>query len=492
MTQKYLAFDLGASSGRAIIGTIEQGKLSLEEVHRFSNGPIEKDGSLFWDFNLQCAEIRAGLKKALAIEPNISSIAIDTWGVDYVLFNRTSGEMIRLPYHYRDSRTDAIPEKVYQIISQEKIYQRTGIEFMQLNTLYQLVAHKEAHPEDFEDSVLLLMPDALTYMLNGAITCEYCEASTTNLLDPVKRDWDFELIDMLDLPRSIFPEIAFPGRVSAPLKAKLQKEFNCGPIPVVKVGSHDTASAVGAVPAPADRDWAYISCGTWALFGAEIDTPIRTDEARLGPFTNEGGLDEKILFLSNIMGTWLFQETRRVWNEAERDISFADMEKMADEGEAFKCLVNPNDNLFLTPGDMPAKVREFCAKTGQKTPETDADVLRCIYDSLAVYFRTKLEKLEKILGVDYASLNIVGGGIQDRKLMQCTADCLGFPVEAGPVEATAIGNILAQAIADKDLSDLTAAREVVKNSFDVEKYEANPNDKAKWDKAVEKFISLSK
>ncbi len=490
MIRKYLAFDLGASSGRAIIGTIEQGRLSLEEVHRFSNGPIEKDGSLFWDFNLQCAEIRTGLKKALALAPDISSIAIDTWGVDYVLFRRASGKMVRLPYHYRDSRTDNIPEKVYRIISPEKLYQRSGIEFMQLNTLYQLVAHKEAHPEDFEDSVLLLMPDALTYMLNGAMTCEYSEASTSNLLDPVKRDWDFELIDILDLPRSIFPEIAFPGKKSAPLKAELQKKINCGAIPVVKVGSHDTASAVGAVPAPADRDWAYISCGTWALLGAEIDAPIRNDEARLGPFTNEGGLDDKILFLTNIMGTWLFQETRRVWNEAGRNISFADMEKMADKGEAFKYLVNPNDNLFLTPGDIPAKMREFCAETGQEIPETDADILRCIYDSLAVYFRTKLEKLEKILGVNYTALNIVGGGIKDKRLMQCTADCSGLPVEAGPVEATAIGNILAQAIADNDLPDLAAAREIVKKSFGVEKYEADPNDKAQWDKAVEKFIRL--
>ncbi|MFA7184058.1 MAG: rhamnulokinase family protein [Victivallales bacterium] len=490
MSKKYLAFDLGASSGRAIIGTIEQEKLSLEEVHRFNNGPIEENGSLFWDFEAQCAEIRKGLKKALAIAPDISSIAIDTWGVDYVLFNRKSGKMVRKPYHYRDSRTDSIPAKVYRIIPQEKLYERTGIEFMQLNTLYQLVAHKEAHPEDFTDSVILLMPDALTYMLNGAITCEYCEASTTNLLDPVKRDWDFELIDMLGLPRSIFPGIAFPGQVSAPLKAELQKEFNCGPIPVAKVGSHDTASAVGAVPAPAGRDWTYISCGTWALFGAEIDKPIRTDEARLGPFTNEGGLDKKILFLSNIMGTWLFQETRRVWNEAGRNISFGEMSEMAAEGKVFSSLVNPNDNLFLTPGDMPAKIREFCIKTGQKIPETDADILRCIYESLAVYFRTKLEKLEKILGVSYESLNIVGGGIKDKQLMQCTADCLGFPVEAGPVEATAIGNILAQAIADGDLPDLAAAREIVKSSFDVETYKANPADKTEWDKAVKKFMEL--
>jgi sugar (pentulose or hexulose) kinase len=492
MIKKYLAFDLGASSGRAIIGTINDGKLLLEEVHRFVNGPIEKDGSLFWDFEKQCAEIRTGLKKALSIAPDISSIAIDTWGVDYVLFNRNSGKMVRLPYHYRDSRTDDIPEKVYEIISQNELYKRTGIEFMQLNTLYQLVAHKEAHPEDFEDSVMLVMPDALTYMLNGAMTCEYSEASTTNLLDPVKRNWDFELIEMLGLPKSIFPEIAFPCTKSAPLKAELQKEFNCGAIPVVKVGSHDTASAVGAVPAPADRDWAYISCGTWALFGAEIDSPIRTDEARLGPFTNEGGLDEKILFLSNIMGTWLFQETRREWNEAGRNISFAEMEKLANAGEAFKYLINPNDNLFLTPGDMPAKIREFCSKTGQQVPETDSDVLRCIYDSLAVYFRTKLEKLEKILGVKYESLNIVGGGIKDGKLMQCTADCLGFPVVAGPVEGTAIGNILAQAIADDDVKDLAAAREIVKKSFDVEVYNPDKSDKAEWDKVVEKFVQLCK
>ncbi|MDD5698876.1 MAG: rhamnulokinase [Victivallaceae bacterium] len=490
MIRKYLAFDLGASSGRAIIGTLADDRLALAEVHRFPNGPVEKNGSLFWDFEQLDAEIRAGLKKALAAAPDIAGIAIDTWGVDYVLFNRSTGRIVRPPYHYRDARTDHIPEQVHRIISPEKLYRRTGIEFMQLNTLYQLVAHREMHPEDFEDSVLLLMPDALTYMLNGAMTCEYSEASTTNLLDPVKRDWDFELIDLLGLPRSLFPEIAFPGRISAPLKIELRQEFNCGPIPVIKVGSHDTASAVGAVPAPSGRDWAYISCGTWALFGAEIDAPILTDAARLGPFTNEGGLNGRILFLSNIMGTWLFQETRRVWNEAGRNISFAEMAKTAAAGEAFKYLINPNDKLFLTPGDMPAKIREFCVAAGREVPQTDADILRCIYDSLAVYFRTKLEKLEKILGVNYSSLNIVGGGVQDKKLMQYTADCLGFPVEAGPVEATAVGNILTQAIACRDIADLAAARKIVKNSFEVEKYVPNPADKAKWDQTVTKFVSL--
>jgi sugar (pentulose or hexulose) kinase len=490
VVKSYLAFDLGASSGRAIIGRIDGECLSLEEVHRFVNGPMEKDGALFWDFPSLSQEILTGLKKALEKEPGISSIAIDTWGVDYVLFSKTSGEMVRLPYHYRDSRTDNIPEKVYKIIPQDKLYERTGIQYMQLNTLYQLVAHNEQHPEDFNDSVMLLMPDALTYILNGEMTCEYTEATTTNLLDPVARNWDFELIDMLGLPRSIFPEIVESCTVSAPLKPELQKELGCGPISVVKIGSHDTASAVAAVPAPTDRNWAYVSCGTWALLGAEIDSPILTGEAGEAPFTNEGTINNKIRFLTNIMGTWLFQETRRVWNEAGRNISFAEMEKLSLQAKGLEYLANPNDGLFLNPGNMPERIAEFCRKTGQGEIPGDSEVLRCIYDSLALYFRSKLEKLEKILGVEYQCLNIVGGGTKDRRLMQLTADALGIPVEAGPVEATAVGNILGQGIADGDIASLDAARQIVKNSFEVIKYEPDTASKGCWDAAMAKFSKV--
>lgn len=490
MEKSYLAFDLGASSGRGIIGKIKDGKLHLTEIHRFGNGPVEKDGALYWEFDKLCKEIKTGIKKAVATGEKISSIAIDTWGVDYVLFK--NGVPVRMPYHYRDSRTDAVPEKIYKIIPQKEIYGRTGIQFMQLNTLYQLYAHNETHPEDFNGSVLLMMPDALTYMLNGDISCEYSDASTSNLLNPCSRDWDFELIKRLGIPCSVFPKIVPPCSKSLPLKKSVEDEIGCGPIPVVKVGSHDTASAVAAVPAPLNKKWAYISVGTWALLGAEIDSPILTEEAGDAPFTNEGGLNKKIRFLTNIMGTWLFQETRRVWNEQGRNLGFADMNKMAKAASGLQFFINPNDNAFLSPGDMPARVAAFCKARGQGELPDDGAVLRCIYDSLALYFRVKLEILQEMLGVKYECLNIVGGGTQDTLLMQLTADCLGIPVVAGPVEATAIGNIMAQAIADGDIYSLAEGREIVRKSFEVQEYIPDQSTKKAWDAAVKSFLNICK
>ncbi|MCP3968341.1 MAG: rhamnulokinase [Lentisphaerae bacterium] len=490
MAKNYLAFDLGASSGRGIIGTLEDGKLSLKEIHRFVNGPQEKNDSLFWDFKSICNEIKAGLKKAFAENPDISSIGIDTWGVDYVLFDRDTGKVKCQPYNYRDPRTDDIWLEVEKTISLDAVYARTGIQYMQLNTLYQLVAHNQQRPQDFDNAVLLFIPDALTYMLCGEMTCEYSEASTSNLLDPVKRDWDFELIEMLGLPKDIFPEVVPPCSKAATLKPEFQKLLGCGSVEVVKVGAHDTASAVAAVPAPTDRNWAYVSCGTWALLGAELDQPLCSEEAGKAPFTNEGGLENKIRFLTNIMGTWLFQETRREWNEAYRNISFAEMEAMARDAKPLKYLVNPNDASFLTPGDMPERIRDFCEDTGQGTPKSDSEILRCIYDSLALYFRTKTAQLEKILGVEYQCLNIVGGGTKDQMLMQMTADCLGITVESGPVEATAIGNLLAQAITDGDITNLADAREVVKASFPIVEFKPNSDLKPQYDAAMVRFNEI--
>ncbi len=490
MNRNYLAFDLGASSGRAIVCKLQDGKLTLTEVHRFVNGPIDKDGALFWDFTAICAEIKEGLKKALAVEPNISGIAVDTWGVDYVLYDRATGQPKRLPYHYRDARTNSIPEKVFKAISRTDVYAHTGIQYMNINTLYQLVAHKEQHPEDFRNSVMLFIPDAITNFLNGEFTCEYTIASTSNLLNPKTRDWDFGLIETLGLPKDIFPAIVMPSTVSAPLKPELQKELGCGAIPLIRVGAHDTASAVGAVPAIPGSNWAYISCGTWALLGAEIDQPLVSKEAEAAPYTNEGGLDGKIRFLTNIMGTWLFQETRRNWKEEGKDLSFKHLEELASHAEPWKFLINPNDGLFLAPRDMPGRVRQFCKEHGQGDPASDGAVLRCIYDSLALCFREKLEKLENILGIKYQFLNIVGGGTQDGRLMQCAADALGIPVIAGPIEATAIGNALSQAIALGDVKGLTGAREIVRNSFEVIEFKPDTASKAKWDEAMGRFNQL--
>jgi len=467
---KYLAFDLGASSGRGIIGTLDNGKLDLREIHRFPNGPVKVGNAFTWDYPRLVSELKTGLKKALASDPDIEGVAIDTWGVDYVLFDVDTHEMKRLPYNYRDERTLAAAEKVLQKTTLEALYEKTGIQHMTLNTLFQLVAHQTEHPEDLVNAKFLPIPDALAFALGGDFTAEYTHCSTTELLDPATRNWHWQLIDELGLPRSIFPEIVPPCSVGGRLSDEIAAECHCAKLPIFKVGSHDTASAVAAVPAPETGDWAYLSAGTWALLGAEIGEPQKSEACRRESFTNEGGLGGKIRFLTNIMGSWLFQETRRVWNEAGENLSFADMEKMALAVAPGQRFVNPNDATFAAPGDMPKRIQDFCRRTGQSVPETKGEILRTIYDSLALYFAEKLATLGNLRNADFAAFNVVGGGTRDRLLMQLTSDAMNLPVIAGSVEATAVGNLLGQAIAAKAVADLAAARRIVRDSFEVVNY----------------------
>ena len=487
----YLAFDLGASSGRAIIGSINNGKLSLQEVHRFGNGPVEMDGSFYWDYEKLESELVAGLGKAFATGIKIDGISIDTWGVDYVLFDRDTRTMRRRPYNYRDPRTIKAAEALWQKISKEELYQLTGIQCMTLNTIYQLTAHMMEHPEDLENSVFLPIPDALAFALGGDFTAEYTHCSTTNLLDPVKRDWHWELIDRIGLPRSIFPQIVPPCSASGKLKAELCAKFGCDPVPIFKCGSHDTASAVLAVPAPVDAQWAYLSAGTWALLGAEIDQPAISAVTEKQNVTNEGGVGGKIRFLTNIMGSWLFQELRRVWNEEGRNLSFNDIEQMARSSEQCAYFINPNCADFAAPGDMPGNIRKFCKTSGQSDSISDAEVVRAVYDSLALYFKTKLETIEALLDAKYACLNIVGGGTKDRFLMQLTSDALNRQVIAGPIEATAAGNILGQAIAAKEVPGIAAAREIIRNSFELETFNPDAASSAKFQAALDKFAAVA-
>ena len=488
---KYLAFDLGASSGRAIIGKIDSGKLSLSEVHRFQNGPVEKNGSLYWDYAALCSELVTGLAKALEIEGDLDGIAIDTWGVDYVLFDREKN-VVRPPYNYRDDRTIKAEKQVRTILSDSEIYACTGIQKMELNTIYQLYAHKMEHPEELENTVFLTIPDALAFHLGGNFTAEYTHASTTGLLDPVKREWCWELIDKLGLPRSIFPEIVSPCTVGGFVSEELQKKLSCRAIPIYKVGSHDTASAVAAVPAPEQGNWAYLSAGTWALLGAEIDSPSITAAGEKAHFTNEGGLEGKIRYLTNIMGSWLFQETKRIWNEAGKDVSFEDISNMAKASEQCKYLIDPNSSVFLTPGDMPQRIRDFCRNSGQTGELSDGEAARAIYDSLALYFKNKLAFLEELLGVKYAAFNIVGGGTKDRLLMQLTSDALGIPVIAGPVEATATGNIIAQAIASGAVKNQAHGRKIITDSLEVKTYHPDAASNAAFKSAEKRFAGLLK
>ncbi len=486
----FLAFDLGASSGRAILGKLEAGHWTLKEVHRFPNAPLTTEDGLVWDYPRLQRELKAGLQQALAEAPHLAGIGIDTWGVDYVLFNRETGAIRRLPSHYRDARTLAVEAEVRNRITPEALYRRTGIQHMRINTLYQLVAHRRQHPGEFENSYFLMMADALGRSLGGDARTEYTLCSTGNLLDIRTRQWDWELIDRLDLPRDIFPPIAAPCTAGGVLSEALQRELNCGPIPIWKVGAHDTASAVVAVPFEGTGGGAYISAGTWALLGTELPEPCPSPEAERSGFTNEGGLSGTIRFLTNIMGSWLLQEIRRVWREAGREQSFAEMEALAREAEPCRFLVDPNDAGFVEPGDMPARIRAFCDRTGQEGTLSDAEVVRAVYDSLALYFCGKIGELEAVLGRRYSCLHVVGGGTRDRLLMQLTADALGRPVVAGPVEATAVGNLLGQAMAAGLLENLEQARQTVRSSFPTERYEPRLEENMRYQGAAQRLAAL--
>ena len=487
----FLAFDLGASSGRAILGTLSDGKLELKELHRFENGHKRIDGALYWDYPTLVNELKNGLKKAAAVTKDIAAIGIDTWGVDYVLFDRDSWEMVRLPYHYRDERGDRAVPEVQKLISKDELYKRTGIQFMALNTIYQLTAHRLEQPQDLQNSTFLPMPDALALALGGEFTAEYTHVSTGNLLNPEQRDWDWELIDRLQLPRELFPRIVQPCTQGGCLAADLAAECGLPQIPIVKVGSHDTASAVGSVPVPAGQDAAYVSCGTWALLGCELDEPCC--DVTKQTFTNEGGLNGKIRYLTNIMGCWLLQECRRDFKRQGMDASFDTLEAMAASAEPCGFLINPNAADFVAPDGMPQRIKNYCIATGQAGAENmdEAAILRAVYDSLALCFADKLAELEKATGKSYKALNIIGGGTQDERLMQEAASAIGKPVIAGPIEATAIGNILAQAITVGAVKDWAEARNVVRNSFPVITYEIDANLQQIFAEGMKKFKTLA-
>ncbi len=464
-----LAFDLGASSGRAITGKIVDGVLTLREVHRFGNFPEERSGHLFWNLERLFREIKIGIAKACAAEAApIESLSVDTWGVDYAFFR--NGAPVRDPYCYRDSRTADVPERVHRIVSQEEMYSICGIQEMPFNTIYQLFAHKESHPEDFlHGSRLLFMPDALLYLLCGDLSCEYTIASTGAMLDARRGQWSESLLERLGIPVSILPPLKRPLSASLPLRKEICDELGIPPISVVKVPSHDTASAVAALPVRnRSLNRAFLSTGTWALLGTELDSPCLSEDARNAHFTNEGGIRDSIRFLTNIAGTWLLQEIRRTWMEAGRDISFPEMSRLAEETGPVPFRVDPNAPEFLSPGDMPARIRSSCIASGQGSPESDGELLRCVYDSLAECFRDKLRLLEKILHLKYDVLHMLGGATRDSLLMRLTADSVGIPVTAGPVEATAAGNLLSQLMIAGELSSLDEARKRVVSSFGIE------------------------
>ncbi len=485
--KKVLAFDFGASSGRAMLSTLEDGKIVMKEIHRFANDPVVVCGSMYWDVLRLFFEIKSGITKAVN-EGGFDAISIDTWGVDFGLLDK-NGRMLANPYHYRDSRTHKIPEKVFEIISKDDLYSKAGLQFIHFNTIYQLMYLKFNEPDVLERAEkMLMMPDLFGYMLTGEMKEEATIASTSNLLNPYTKDWDFELIEQLGLPKKIFAPITKPGSVYGYLSDEICEELGCAKVPVIAVASHDTASAVAATPSERD-DFVYISCGTWSLFGIESKTPILTAEAAKADFTNEGGFEDTTRFLKNIMGLWLIQESRRQFRREGEEVGFDVLEKEALAAEPFKCFINVDDPAFEPAGNLPRRVKEYCEKTGQYVPQTRGEVMRCIYQSLAMKYKYTFNALNNMGEKKYHSINILGGGIKDRLLCQMTSDACNVPVLAGPTEATVMGNIGVAFNALGEIKDFTELRKVVSNSTEIKTYTPTENDA--WEKAYTDYIKAT-
>lgn len=486
--RKMLAIDLGASSGRGIVGAFDGERISLRENHRFSNDPVYIGGRLYWDILRIFYEIRQSISKTVLQGEGISSIGIDTWGVDYALLDR-SGRMLSNPVHYRDARTEGVPEEVSRSVPAAELYGVTGIQTLNFNTIYQLFRDRQEAPEQLELAERMLnIPDLLNYFLTGVAANEYTILSTGALLNAGTRDYAWELMDRLGIPRRLFGPIVQPGTVLGELLPQVQQETGSTHAKVLTVASHDTASAVLAVPVQ-EKDFIYISSGTWSLMGTELAQPLISDRSRARNFTNEGGAMGTVRFLKNIMGLWIIQESRRQWKREGQDYSFAQMEAWARESAPFRSLIDVDDPTFATPGNMPERIRDFCRRTGQPVPGTVGEVVRCIYESLALKYRLIADAIQELMGRQAAAIHVVGGGTKDGFLCQMTADACGLPVSAGPEEATAIGNLMMQAIAAGELSGLAQARQVVSASFALRRYEPSAERNA-WEEAYGRLRSM--
>ncbi len=488
-SRRMLAIDLGASSGRGIIGHWDGRKITLEEIHRFSNDPVMMPGGFFWDTVRLLFEIKAAILKA-SHSGGAESLGIDTWGVDYGYTDK-SGALLSNPYNYRDTRTEnMVPWFFENVMSKSDLYGRTGIQTMNINTIFQLAADRLNRPWLLENAdSMLFTPDLLGYLLTGQKYTEYTIASTGAILDAEARDYAWDVIDRMGLPRKIFRDIVQPGFNMGGLLPEVEEETGSTGAKVIKVGSHDTASAVLSVPAK-DEDFLYISSGTWSLMGTESREPVLTPLSEKFDFTNEGGVGRTIRVLRNIMGLWIEQEARRQWTREGTKYSFDDLSAQAMASKPLQSLINPDDQIFATAGNMPKRICDYCRKTGQHVPENVGEIVRCIFDSLALKYRWTAEKLEEMTGKKYGAINIVGGGTKEEMLSQFTADATHKTVYAGPVEATALGNIAVQCMSHGEIAGIPEAREVVRNSFDVKEYESNRISASLWDEAYGRFINL--
>ena len=484
MPTHYLACDLGADSGRLILGTLEDGQIALEELHRFPTGATKVAGALHWEFDRLLNELKTGLKQAAARKLPIASISTDSWGVDYVLYDERG---LPLPpvWCYRDSRTAQGVEIVKEKVEWPVIFAETGIQFMALNTIYQIATEPPARLAQAKH--ILLIGDAFNFFCSGVARNEVSLASTTQLYNPTHKRWSKKLFAALGLREDLFAPICAGGTRLGPLKKNLAAETGLPPIEVIASCSHDTGAAVAAVPGDG-RTWAFLSSGTWSLMGVERPQPVINDESRNLGFTNEIGFGDSVRLLKNIAGLWLLQESRRHWIKTGRKLEFAELEKLAAAAPPFVSLINPNDPRFLSPDDMPGKIADFCRETGQPAPADIGACVRCIYESLALFYRVTLRRTERLIGQKIERLHIVGGGSKDATLNQFTANAVKIPVLAGPTECAALGNILVQAIALGHLESHEAAREVVRNSFVLQPF--TPQDATQWDAAAVRFEKL--
>lgn len=486
MAKRVLAFDFGASSGRAIVGVFDGDKIELREVHRFSNDPVTINGTVYWDVQRLFFEIKQGILKAKE-DGGFDSIGIDTWGVDFGLL-RKDGTLIENPIHYRDKRNDGMAEFAKKYMSHEEMYDITGIQFMDFNTVFQLLSLKENRPYILEEAeTLLFMPDLLSYMLSGVKSTEYSIATTSQMVDLKTRDWSDKIINDLGLKKDILTPIVATGTVIGQLSDEICEELGVPKADIVSVASHDTQSAITAAPCEYE-DFAFISCGTWSLFGTEVKEPVLNEASKKLNVTNEGGYGYSIAFLKNICGLWLIQESRRQWIREGTEYSYAELERMALECEPFKCFIDPDAPEFGTMGNLPERVREYCRKTNQYVPETVGEIMRCIYESLALKYRLTFDGIMECTGKVYDRIHVMGGGTKDKLLLNMTAQSCNVPVYGGPIEATALGNIAIQLMADGTIADIKEARKIIAKGENLKLYE--PGDRCAWEDAYEKYKEI--
>ena len=464
----YLAADFGGGSGRIIAGFLFNGKLELEEVYRFSNRQVKLGNHVYWDFPSLFEDMKTGLKLAAQKGYAVRGIGIDTWGVDFGLIDK-HGNLLGNPVCYRDARTEGMPAEVFKFIDEHRHYAETGIQVMPINTLFQLYSMKQNQDIQLEGArQLLFMPDLFSYFLTGVANNEYCIASTSELLDAKSRNWSLNTIHALGLPEHLFGEIILPGTIRGTLKEDIARETGLGAVDVIAVGSHDTASAVAAVPAT-ESPIAFLSSGTWSLLGVEVDEPILTEEARKAQFTNEGGVDGKIRFLQNITGLWILQRLMNEWKVCGEEQDYNIIIPQAAKAK-IDTIIPVDDATFMNPENMENALIHYCRSHALQVPQSKAETVRCVLQSLAFKYRQAVEQLNRCLPAPIRQLNIIGGGSQNKLLNQLTADELGIPVYAGPVEATAMGNILTQAMAKGEIADLRELREIVTRSVTPQVY----------------------